>query len=229
MDNVTKFLDSKLNAWSDETLRSAKHKLKIFSYEVENKNPDKAWVKIEHLSPYSRVSYWHIACAYYDFIYPEEKNIFKQWRALNAKVFRHTYTKRQPEISYQEAEQALATIQNTKVRAEAFKLLKTGLRISERYQITPDGFVKGKGGKVRKVYSLDVLPDKAVTSSDIRKALKPLGLKPHDLRKIRATYLARCGMKESDLCKVFGWESFATASSYIAPMNDDKIEALMKD
>lgn len=225
--SVEAFLESKDKAWAFSTISSARHKLAKLADPVKKADPEAAWVAIETLSPYTRSSYWHIAVSYYEFLNPDKPNVFKKWRSYNAKVFKNVYEKKQPTISYDSALQAISRISDKEVMEEAKVILETGIRISERFQITQDGYVKGKGGKLRKLFC-SKMPNTQISNYRIREALKEVGLRPHDLRKVRATDLSRRGMKEADLCKVFGWNSFDTASSYIAPMNDDKIKEMMK-
>lgn len=230
---IKEYLKSKEYAWADSTKKSEAARLKRIACFVEAGDPQKLWEAIEHLAPYSRVTAWTRAADYYEFLLTENiktgSNIFNQWRNKNAKAFKNSYERKTPEVSYGDAKEKINSISCEKTRRKAHQLLKAGLRYRESFTVN-SGKVKGKGSKTRTIFSETQKVDYPYSYSHFRKVLKKeTGLKPHDLRKIRATDLARRGMKESDLCKVFGWESFATASSYIAPMNDDKIEALMKD
>jgi len=228
---VSDYLASKELSWTEATIKSETSRLNRIAPYVEAGDIEGLWREVELLGKYSRVTYWTRAAEYYDFLLVEGiksgDNIFKQWRKRNARPFKHAYEKKQPTHSYGEAEQVIHTIQDQAVRKESFILLKTGMRISERHKVTSDGYVVGKGDKRRKVFGLEDMPNLQVKDHLLRSELKKIGLKPHDLRKIRATDLARRGMKEADLCKVMGWASFNTASSYIAPMNDEKIEGMM--
>jgi integrase len=66
-------------------------------------------------------------------------------------------------------------------------------------------------------------------ASTFRYHLNKVGLKPHTLRKLCASKLARQDkIKEQDLLKVFGWASMETASIYLQAKNNEELAALME-
>ena len=94
--------------------------------------------------------------------------------------------------------------------------------------LNQDGEIRGKGSKVRKVFGTDTCKhDQAgVTYSQFYRALKKVDLKPHDLRKVFLTEAVAQGATHFELCKLAGWASINTASSYIG-VKDKTLEELV--
>jgi integrase len=81
--------------------------------------------------------------------------------------------------------------------------------------------VRGKGGKERILFG-DGSAFRNINLNTLRRELKKVGLKPHSLRKLFVTRLAKRGdLTDADLCEVMGWESYETARSYIQPDRAD--------
>jgi len=137
--------------------------------------------------------------------------------------FKHSYERKDVELTYDEAVSRINQIPCLKARHMAIDMLRSGVRISEAYNIK-DGAVRGKGDKLRKVF---VPVEASVPRSTLWARLKEVGLKPHDLRKLCATRLASQGASAADLCKVFGWSSIATAYLYLQPKDDKKLQEMM--
>lgn len=106
--------------------------------------------------------------------------------------------------------------------------IEGGLRWSESYTLTGDGYVTGKGSKVRKVYAIPItgeLAEKRRYSAMLRQ-LKKVGIQsPHKLRSIKMTSMVDKGANPFELKKFAGWSSLATAESYVNA-KDDRIKAM---
>lgn len=225
---IQEYINSKSLAWSETSKTSELSRLTTIADYIDG-NPEVLWKAIESKGAYTRTTIWTRVVSFYDFLLESEYvtgiNPYRKWRNQNAKQFKNVYTKETPKISYNEAKQKILKIQDQETREKALQLLNAGLRWGESFTLQ-DGRVIGKGNKARKVFAEEVKYGKSY--SYFLKQLRQVGLKPHTLRKIRATDLARKGLKEADLCAIFGWNSFQTASSYIAPLNDDELAKYFK-
>lgn len=217
---ISKYIESQKYAWSEATKAKVLSDLLRYSQHI-NGNAEELWEAISHLSPYSRVTLWTRVSSYWDFLKPG-RNPYKIWRKKNARQFKNAYKRKTPEVTYEAAKKAINQISDIEVRNKAMQLLVGGLRWSESFTITEQGYCTGKGGKRRKVFVPSVKYTKS--KSHFEKCLKKtLNITPHDLRKIRMTDLARQGLPPEDLCKIAGWSNFNTAVSYLAPTKDDKL------
>ena len=228
-DLIEAYLESKKNAMAPSTLKSERYRLYSIDFAL-NGEPQDLWKATRHLSPYSRKTTWMRVRAFWKWLETKgmkTSNPYKDWMEENAREFKHIYTKKVPETSFSDAKKAILAIPNEEVRNKALQLLIGGLRYAESFEIE-DGYCKGKGSKLRRVYVNESTFSKSYTTF-YRALKKATGLKPHDLRKIRATHMARKGMPIDDLCKVFGWEHLNTASSYFAPLQEDKRKEFFSD
>lgn len=232
---VNQYLDDFKGTWSSVTLERRREYLNKLLPAIKE-GPEALLDELNHLAPYSFTTVWGYAVHFWDW-YMEEKlqapntiNPFRQWRKKNGKKFKNTYTRQIPQITYDQAKTKIAKIKNPHSRAKAYQLLKGGLRWSESKTInTETSEVTGKGGKRRYCYVKPLETPYPYSKMTFNRHLKKAtGLKPHDLRKIRATDLARRGLQIQDICQVLGWSSFATASSYIAARRRDEIVKLLE-
>lgn len=230
---ISQYLKDHEKSWSQSSLKSEASRLSSLAPALDG-NPETLWAHLEAkgLGKYTRVTYWTRASDFWAWLirkgHKQGPNPYENWREEHGRLFKHTYQRRQPDVTYSEARARIETISDINVRQACQLLLDGGLRVSELRSVDSEGFVTGKGGKRRKLYS-DIRLSSTPSYSTVRRALHLLGLKPHDLRKIRATDLRRRGLQDEDLCKVFGWEDFNTAKAYLAPLKDEEIEALMQD
>lgn len=213
-------------AWSQTTIKSERARL-IQVADFLNKNPDYLWdcLNKRGIKPYSRVTIWTRVCNFWDWgiehKHFEGSNPYKAWRQINARLFKNAYQRKTPEISLKDAEKRIAQINDSAIKLKAFELLRSGLRFTE--SLSPDSdVVIGKGGKKRTIY----VSQTKYSGGYIKfwRELKKVGLKPHMLRKIKATDLLRKGMDQVTLCEVMGWSSFETARSYLAPLKKEEIK-----
>ena len=227
---VNEFIKSKTNAWAESTIRSEKHRLRVMVASVEHIYIDAPalWNSLADRKPYTRATCWTRAITFVDWLiknqYIPGPNKLKDWREANAKQFKNIYTRHTPDIGYDEAMDRIGQIQDSGIRAKCVQLLEGGLRYTESYTIA-NGKIRGKGGKERRVYVEAC--EYAGSYSAVYKALKEIGLKPHMLRKIKATQLARRGARPEQLCEIMGWSNYNTGQSYINAGTDKELEALM--
>jgi integrase len=219
---IQKYLDDKKLAWSPNTLKSEEHRLNAVAHLLDG-NARKLWDGIEHLGAYSRLTTWSRVCDFWEWAFSEKlvenQGDYRAFRKKNAKQFKNVYTPKTPDISYEEALARIETLR-PEVRAKAAQLLSGGLRYTESFTLSA-GRVVGKGNKTRKAFTKEATY--TLSYRTLLRALQHVGLTPHMLRKICATRLAREGLREADLCKVFGWSSFKTAAVYLAPLQDEAI------
>ena len=229
-DLITKYLDSKTNAWAPTTLKSERYRLNAVAPHLDG-NPLSLWAAISDRGPYTRVTIWTRVTDFYQWCldngHRTGPNHYRTWKEDNARQFKHAYTPRFPEISFEEARARIQKIPQEGIRNKAMELLLGGLRYTESFTFREeDSTVVGKGSKRRVAF----IPKREGASfnrtyATFLRALRKVGLTPHQLRKLAATEFARRGLREADLCKVMGWSSFATASKYIAPLKDEEIRS----
>lgn len=170
-----------------------------------------------NLAPYSRVTTWTRVVKFWDWLITQghqPSNPYRAWRSTNARLFRHVYVRAIPKISFDDAKKRIASLPDVDSRAKANDLLQSAMRFTESATYAA-GQVVGKGGKPRQVF-LKAEPAKYVKSYEtLRRHLATIGLKPHDLRKIRLAKLVEDGASIFDLMAIAGWSSAQTATSYI--------------
>lgn len=226
---IDSFIASKVGIWADSMIRSERHRLISIKHLLTNPvNPSDLWRGMGSFKPYTRLTAYVRAITYYEYVDKqlgsENAKILRQWRKENGHLFRKKYIPSLPKISAEEAARDISAIRNSDVRAAADYILRSGIRAFELNSVTPDNVVIGKGGKQRRVYGGKVA--EKVPYHSLYRALKKVGLKPHDLRKIRATDLLRKGMSIVDLQHAFGWNHMQTATVYLAPLQEERIKAI---
>lgn len=228
---IRDYIDSKTLSWSPTTIKKESHRLLGLAQKIDG-SPEKLWKEFEvrGFKPYTKKTAWISVSRLWDWAIEEcrlpSPNPYKKWKNRHQRLFKNVYDKKIPDITYNEVAKKLSEIEDPVIREQAFCLLDHGMRVGE-YNTWSDGCVIGKGEKPRKTFGSST-PEGDLKYWRFYKALKKIGLKPHDLRKIRATDLVKHGVSEADLCKIFGWASFETASSYLAPKQDMTLEALFK-
>ena len=152
-------------------------------------------------------------------------NTFEDLLMSSPQLFRNVYKAERLKIGFDEAVEKIKTIPQENIREACMSLLKSGLRIHEIYKVNHETkSVIGKGDKER--FTIWSFPShlELPTENQIRYALKKVGLKPHSLRKLLATKLARnSDFSNADIMAVFGWSSIETASKYLQPETEDKL------
>lgn len=209
--------DMKL-VWSPSTFKSERSRLRRAQQLLggSTPQPDAAWrVFLLCFSPYAAsISFTR----WLEYKRWRGDSDVSDWERYRKKHIRNKYQRKLPSVSFEEAKDRLSKL-SPPHRRKALELLHTGLRYSE-YERVEGKEVVGKGSKRRvlvgKVSGVQV-KDKA-----FRAELRQAGLKPHDLRKIFATKLAKEGMNVFDLCAVMGWSGLNTAQSYVSASSNLK-------
>jgi integrase len=226
---IQMYLNDKQLAWAPSTLKTAEFHLMGYAVHI-SKNPNTLWKAMNALKPYSRVTVFARVCDFYQWLvengHIEGPNPYKQFRKKNARQFKNTYQTNKPQLSYQEAFERINRIEDAPIREHARFVLQGGLRFTESRSVK-DGVITGKGGKTRECFTAAPHPG----TNDIeywtfRRALKAVGLKPHDLRKL---FLNECVTKGADpfqLMEIAGWSNLNTAQSYIEA-NRTKLKELV--
>lgn len=228
---VREYIKSKANAWAPTTLRAEEARLRAMEPALTG-DPQVLWDFLElHHKAYSRTTYWTRAVQYWDWRIASGlssgPNLYSAWRKENARLFKGTYERAVPTLSYTEARERILSIPQTSIRDYALYLLAGGLRYTESCTLE-GGQVLGKGSKRRKIFfKEDSVQPSPVPYMKLYRALKDIGLKPHDLRKIYANELAARGASPFQLCKAMGWANLNTAQSYIEA-TDNSIQELLK-
>lgn len=233
---ITEYLNDFKNAWAPSTLSSEEARLNSIIHVLDG-NPESLLSHLSHLKPYSKKTYFIRASHFWQWLIEEGHisdpiNPYTRFRKRNARVFKHVYARSFPEFSYREAENRIHSIRQEHVRRAAEGLLSGGLRSCEIKNGCPSGVI-GKGGKPRSIYSEKVWNSlnyfRKPSYQALYRALKKVGLKPHDLRKIAANRFREKGLTEEELCQVMGWSSFSTAKSYLKPKTDEEIRKKLED
>ena len=225
---LNQYLELKKLAWNERTFKTESARLSKHIDYVDG-NPQTLYKAIyDNVSPYTFVSLWNRYIEVYDLV-DRQNNPYRQFKKQNARLFKGYYHRKAVPMTFEEAKERISFIQDQEVRAKALDLLSTGLRFAES-QTESEGFVLGKGNKIRKVFRPKGTSPVIFSRSydTFNRGLKSVGLTSHMLRKLAATKLSRMGMKEQDLCKTFGWTSFETARFYLQPMEDEKIQSMME-
>jgi len=226
---VNEYLEYWGKIWSSSTLRSETSRLSAavpFIDQVLNKN-EKIAIALEQLNlkPYAEKTLL-IRCKHFVDYSGITPNPFCSYLKQSQTKYRHAYKKETVEITYEQARSRIEGISEPAVKQAALFLLETGLRANELGKVT-EGSVIGKGGKKRVVYS-DKTPINTPSYRSLHYELKKIGLKPHTLRKLFATKLVENGFNGFELCRVMGWESINTATSYLQLKADEELKSRIK-
>lgn len=227
---IQSYLDSKKLAWAATTLKSEQARLGavVETLEVVGLNPAALFKALEAThKPYTIKTIFVRLAAF------ETETMgtvaFRNFVKTHSRLFRNSYIKERLELTLEDAISRIKSIEDTAIRTKAFELLYSGMRYTES-TTEQRGLVVGKGGKVRTVF-------KPVQQAEVKfegsyttfwRTLKKVGLKPHTLRKLRATNLVDQGASMADLMEIMGWSSMVTASSYLQPKRQEQLNALMQ-
>jgi integrase len=226
---IEEFINDHIGAWATSTLQSEQARL-LGLVEVLDGDPKRLWeeLKRRNLGAYTIRTTWIRVTRFWQWALDREKlkgaNHYRRFKEEKANWFKGTYQRKIPTLTYAEAVAKIQTLPTEALKNSAMDLLSGGLRYSEAKTLN-EGHVVGKGGKTRRVFiQAPEGPRFEGSYNSFRRALALVGLKPHDLRKICASTLARQeGVTEQDLMKAMGWASMETAKSYLAPMRDEEL------
>lgn len=228
---IQMYLEDQKLAWSPSTLRSEAARLDKH-HTLLALSPEQAWAALGHLKPYTRVTTWTRFVKFIDWAiaagHLAGPNLFSLFRIRNARLFKHTYTRKPAILGFEEAVTRISTLSNEAIKRRALQLLYSGLRYSELDKIS-QGSVVGKGGRIRNVFVPKIDgPEYTGTHHTFWRALTGIGLTPHMLRKIALTRLVELGADAFELCDLAGWASIQTALSYIKA-NNGRTKRLMEE
>lgn len=217
-------------AWAPTTLKSERYRLYGV---VEHLTGDAShlWAYLENnYKPYGRTTIWTRVVGFWQWTldnnYNTGENVYATFRRKNARLFKNTYQTKKPALTFKEAAALIKALPNSGDRALAMQILGSGERYSESIQRIGNEVV-GKGSKRRTTYRPGTTESNRSSSyASFRRALKAIGLKPHDLRKLCATRLVEGGMNEADLMEVMGWSSIVTAKSYLQPKKEEQLKKM---
>lgn len=220
---IKKYIKSKEGSWSPTTLRTEAYRLRGLKKE-HLIDPETLWnylKKERGLKPYALKTSYIRASELAEYamrtgFLPKGANLLKEYMRDHALKFRAAYEHRPVGISFSEAAERINSLP-AGIREKAVQLLATGMRISESMSLSEEGTVVGKGGRVRVIPLASEYAAKEFDKSEttLRRALKKIGLTPHQLRKLCATELVKHGASEADLMQIMGWRTSQMAAVYV--------------
>lgn len=230
---LVKYLKARKNAWSNNTYRSERSRLKgLVKARVLNGEPEVLWRHLEKqdVGRYTRVTTWVRVIAFWNWCIQEghvndtRSNPYRKFRSENARFFKDAYDRKPASINRQEADVLIGQIDDAQSQALARQLLHSGMRFKESFTLNAaDGTVQGKTGK-RKVFGVETRVDAPCSYRTFLRRCQKVGFRgTHDLRKIAASHFVNCGATEWDLLKLMGWKDIDTARSYIATKTDKEL------
>lgn len=223
---VDAYIKSHELAWARSTLRSERSRLESLLARSPA-NPKDLYEKLssEGLKPYA-IKTAFIRMAQFEKWAKLELG-YQEFLDTHRRLFKHAYERKTVKLTYEEALARIKSLASVECREAALTLLSCGLRISELYTIK-DGQVIGKGGKPRRIYGSIFLGGHGLpAATTLRRALKGVGLSPHDLRKLSATRAASRGASAADLCEIYGWSNITTAFNYLQSGKDTRLSGLL--
>lgn len=231
---IEAYIESRKRAWADSTLRSERHRLNGVAGALDG-DPEKLWQHLEAsgMAPYARVTTWSRVTSFWQWAIEKghvknEGNLYSQFRRDNARLFKNTYQRSIPKISFAEAKERISRMAHSAVRETAQEFLSSGTRWIDAERQEGD-IVVGKGGRRRRVAVSRNGSLPVSYRTFLRQLEKETGLKPHALRKIFATHMWRSGEFDVlEFMKMMGWNKLDTATSYIGLAEEDELMARIK-
>lgn len=225
-----KYIEAKKIGWSQASINSESIRLNKVMHVIDG-DATKLWTELDaRYSRHTRVTVFNRVSCFFDWAIKKQHlagpNPYAAFREENPRCFQNFYVRKPADMTFLDTKQRIEQIPDMIPRRKCMQLLTTGMRWTESGTLTPDGFVTGKGNKIRQVYPMVGYAE--VIDADYRcvlRWLKKVGIKgPHMLRKIFLTECVRRKMDPFDLQDTAGWASLNTAQSYIAA-NKENIRA----
>lgn len=222
--------------WSEASVRSERQRLNQL-WPVIDGDPEKLWAALQEHGAYARVTYWGRVSSFWDWRIKKQglagPNPYAIFREESPRCFRGKYTRKPCKKTVEELKAELTRIpdQHADIRNKLMQLLEGGLRRTESYTLTDDGYVTGKGGKVRKVYVSQPngpMAGQERYSTMLRLCKEYTGVTPHKLRSARLTKVANNGGSMNELMEFAGWSSPGPAASYVN-VREERLRELAKD
>lgn len=226
---IKAYLQSKENAWAPSTMKSESSRLAAVANFIDG-NAATLWRALSAHAPYTRKTTWIRVAEFWDWLNPGQPNPYRQWMKDNARQFKHAYQRRKVDVTFEEAQSLIGRVENVAFRKQALKLLTSGQRFTESFS-GRDGRITGKGGKVRVDCSNPDLESAVRPSQYINfwRALRKVGLRPHDLRKLAATRLRERGLSDTDVMEIMGWSDIRTAQVYYQSSKEKELKRKVQE
>ena len=232
--HLGKFLAEKSHTWSPSTLKSERARLRQVipwikygpQYVLEQCDKQKK-------KPYTVKMIFQRIAAFLDWAGCED-NPYRRFLEANPTFFRRSYdrlkdVRKLSQIRYADVIEKIKTSNlEEDIKEHALKILTTGARYRESITHDKEGYVKGKGGKVRRLFLKGARQYTRSYTRFYRALKKEIGLTPHQLRKLMATELARNPeVSPRDLMEIMGWTNMITAGVYLQPRRESKLKKLV--
>jgi site-specific recombinase XerD len=224
-EKVEAYLKDMELAWSKKTLKDAKSALNRVLPALTGDSRALWDDLVKTQSGYSRVTTWGIVSRFWDFAFPDEENPYRTFQKKNKRLFKDQYFKKPATLSIEDAKEKIESISDPSIRKKALELLYSGMRWGESLNVKED-VCDGKTGKRKVVIPKIEGPKYEKSYLTFLRALKDVGLKPHDLRKIGLTEVVKAGADVFELQKIAGWKSLNSAASYIG-VKPERLEQIM--
>lgn len=224
-EQINKYIESKALAWSETTLKSEQSRLNKISHLLQLAAPELHKALQSLYAPYTVVTTMQRIASFKAW---QGDNSYQEYIKNAARLFKGQYNRKRVGITFEEARARIDALSSPAVKQAAILMLTSGLRVHEALKYDGNGLVSGKGSKIRRVFSTITVKNHDITYLQVYRALKEVGLKPHDLRKLAATKLAASGFKEADLLEVMGWSNIQTAGYYLQPMLESEMDEKIK-
>ena len=210
---AAQYIKDKAPTRTAATIKSETARMNIVA-SLASLTPLEAWKALSAYKPYTRNTIWARLISFLKWHPTKSADSFIEFRLSSPQLFRNSYVRKSVPTSVAEALSRLGGV-SPDVKEHAVLMLNGGLRYAESLTLK-DGEVLGKGRKLRRApISRDVSPAYTGSYKRFYRELKAVGLKPHDLRKIRAADLVKRGCNVFELKALMGWASLDTANSYI--------------
>lgn len=229
--DIERYIQDMKMTWSKTTLRSEYYRLVAVAGALDG-NPQTLWGLLQSKGTYTRITTWTRVCSFWNWLLYHNKqkgpNPYVQYKQQHRQCFRNGYHRVPSRFSSREINTRINRINSDDCKKTAQWIFSNGLRFSE-FCTLRGSTVIGKGGRNREVFVTELQRPKNVpTYATFRRALKKVGLRPHDLRKAKLTELVERGANEFELCAIAGWNNLNTASSYIR-VNEKRLKELMNE
>lgn len=226
---IDKYLESKQYSWAPSTLKKAGYSLHKHGWRVFEQKPEEAYVTLrDEIQPYTLRTVFVYLAGLATYCGKEAYKDYIEFPKTHANLFKNAYSNKAELLSERTSKLLHDTDVDPDVAMVVDTLINTGMRISEVYTYS-NGYVIGKGGKMRKVYGEVKLPAVLPSYHKVYRALKARGFKPHDLRKIFLTRLLQGGIDIHDVAHIAGHSSIQTTMRYLIPSTDEALTIKVKD
>ena len=233
-EQVNQYIKSKQGSWAATSTRSESSRLHTILAFLSMTDAEKLYSQLAAAGklPYTIKTTFIRVGDFFEYCYPSHPNPYKDLLKRDSKRFKNAYIPERLAVNFNDAKEKISEMKDERCRKLAYFILHSGLRAREAlsYSGSDSGWVMGKGARMRRVFNSELAPvrNEGVTYLTFYRSLRAVGLKPHTLRKLAATEMAKGGLKEADLLHVMGWSSMQTASIYLQPTNDAALESRLQ-